>query len=236
MCVLWCVWWWCLVCWCVCGACCGVCVWRGLARGKPPCVSSKRLRLYVQNASCVPARRAHVEHMGAFSRYTRSRFERTHGGVWSLHKEGLSLLVSFLLSLFRRSFPSFSSFVLFSLLSSLSNNDNDHSSSQLSLCTHGSDLPECQSTWPVGMKWPVSVLEMSVVFGCVLVVFGCVGMCLHVTVCLCVLSSLCSWLRRYWRRCVGCCVVVTVQQNKERANHSEGSFPRGAVTQAEIFG
>ena len=73
----------------------------------------------------------------------------------------------------------FSSLFLFSLpalvvsLSSLSNNDNDHSSSRalsLSLCTHGSDLPECSldhslfgrtcsyqkncaSLVPLGMKW-----------------------------------------------------------------------------------
>ena len=45
----------------------------------------------------------------------------------------------------------FSSLLSFSLpslvffLFSLSNNDNDHSSSRLSLCTHGSNLPECQS-------------------------------------------------------------------------------------------
>ena len=53
----------------------------------------------------------------------------------------------------------FSSLFLFSSLSllsslccllsllSLSNNDNDHSSSRLSLCTHGSDLPKCHSAW-----------------------------------------------------------------------------------------
>ena len=37
---VWCLW---CVCVCVCVVCvvrvlCGVCVWRGLARGKPPCV------------------------------------------------------------------------------------------------------------------------------------------------------------------------------------------------------
>ena len=30
-----------------------------------------------------------------------------------------------------------------------------------------------------------------------------------------VLSSLCCWLRQCWRRCVGCCVLVTVQKKKE---------------------
>ena len=67
---------------CVCCVCCGVvsvvCVWRGMTRGKP--------RVQVQNVSvytfktlpCVPAKRAHVEHMWAFCGYTRMRFERTH--------------------------------------------------------------------------------------------------------------------------------------------------------------
>ena len=37
--MLWCI----VVCVCVCVVC--VCVWRGLARGKNPCVGSKRLRV-----------------------------------------------------------------------------------------------------------------------------------------------------------------------------------------------
>ena len=73
----------------------------------------------------------------------------THAGVFGVHTEacriytrkGLPPSLSFLLSLF------FLSFLLFSLslFSSLSNNLNDHSSSRLSLCTQGSDMPECQS-------------------------------------------------------------------------------------------
>ena len=31
------------------------------------------------------------------------------------------------------------------------------------------------------------------------------------------LSSLCCWLRQCWRRCVGCCVVVTVQKKKTKS-------------------
>ena len=37
---------------------------------------------------CVPAKRAHVEHMRAFCLYTRKRFEPTHGDVWNLHTGG----------------------------------------------------------------------------------------------------------------------------------------------------
>ena len=58
----------------------------------------------------------------------------------------LPSLLSFSLPSFSSSFLlsfSFSSLFSLSLLFFLSNNDNDHSSSRLSLCTHGSDL--CQS-------------------------------------------------------------------------------------------
>ena len=75
-------------------------------------------------------------------------------GVLNLHMEGFSAFSSLVLALLSVC-PSFAS-LLFSLLSfslpslvfslfSLSNNDNDHSSSRLSRCTHGSNLPECQS-------------------------------------------------------------------------------------------
>ena len=99
--------------------------------------------------------------MRAFSRYTRRRLERTHGGVLNLHTEGFSAFsvfldfcLSFLFSLFSPSLSLLSSLLTslssFSLLSlslvfSLSTDDNDHSSSRLSLCTHGSDLRECRS-------------------------------------------------------------------------------------------
>ena len=103
--------------------------------------------------------------------------------------------------------------LLFSPLFSLSNNDNDHSSSRLFLCTHGSNLPECQSAcasvqFPVWrtcsnharnnvpgvpvqaschLEWsgPVSVLEMGDVFVmCLcLVAWACVSMWYYVMVC-----------------------------------------------------
>ena len=106
---------------------------------------------------CVLGKRPHVLDMRAFSGYTRRRLERTHGGVLNLHTEGLSAFSVFLaLSLLSvcPSFFLFSSLLfslsLFPLLSSLSsfslsNDDKDHSSSRLSLCSHGSNLPECQS-------------------------------------------------------------------------------------------
>ena len=95
-------------------------------------------------------------HGSVLNRHTRRGFEPTHGEEGG--GGGLSSLSSLLTFSLSSSFslPSFPSFVLFlflfsfsllfsSLLFSLSNNDNDHSSSRFSLCTHGSDLPECQS-------------------------------------------------------------------------------------------
>ena len=43
-----------------------------------------------KTSPCVPAKRAHVEHMRAFCRHTRKRFEPTHGDVLFLHTKGLS--------------------------------------------------------------------------------------------------------------------------------------------------
>ena len=108
---------WCVL--CVCGVVCVLCVWRGLARGKP-------LVCRFKTSPCAPAPRAHVEHMRAFYRYTRRRFEPTHGDVSNLHNRGLSLsLLSFSLSLVLSSLslPSYFSLslsLLSSLLSSLS--------------------------------------------------------------------------------------------------------------------
>ena len=129
------------------------CVWRGLARGKTPAVCRFQDISVCSdhNASvCAGKHARHVEHMRAFCRYTR-KAEPSHGDVLNLHTEGLSLL-SFSLSLVLSSLSSFVLFsftfsTLFSLVFSLSNSDNDHSSSRLSLCTHGSNLPECQSSW-----------------------------------------------------------------------------------------
>ena len=78
VCGVWCV---CAVCVCVCVVCgvCGVCVWCGTQK-KPPCVDSKRPRVY----------RYHTHmcyHMCAWCRHTRGRFESTHGGFWDGHTE-----------------------------------------------------------------------------------------------------------------------------------------------------
>ena len=176
----WCLCWcamcgvWCL--WCVCGVVCVVCVWRGLARGKPfvcslktsPCVGSKRIRVYRQNARMCS---------------TCARFASTHGSVLNLHtetkkpthgKEGRgvgwgfssllfssllfssllfssllfsSLLFSSLLfsSLLFSSLLFSSLFPLLSFLSSLSATMTMITRPVGSLCTHGSNLPDCQS-------------------------------------------------------------------------------------------
>ena len=66
--------------WCVCFVWCGV--WRGLARRKnPPCVDSKRPRVYRHHGHM-------LKHMCAWCRNTRGRFERTHGGVLKPHTGG----------------------------------------------------------------------------------------------------------------------------------------------------
>ena len=75
--------WWCLVCCVFCVLCvsvgvcvgvcgvvsgvCGVCVSTRLGTRKTPVCR-------FQTLPCVPAKRAHVEHMRAFCRYTRKRF------------------------------------------------------------------------------------------------------------------------------------------------------------------
>ena len=103
--------------------CCGVVwlcgMWHGLVRGKPP-------RAHVQDASvctfkappCVPARRPHVEHMRAYCRYTRRRFETTHEGVLDMSTMGpiSPLLLFFSRPFFFLSSPLFSSLPFSSLL------------------------------------------------------------------------------------------------------------------------
>ena len=139
---------------CVCGA-----AWHAenhpLCRFKtPPCVGSKRIRVYRQNARMLNTR--------AFCRYTRMRFEPTHGDVLNLHTgrwEGgrggggaggfssLSFSLPFSLSLFLRSLPTFSSsyLFLFSLPALVSLSPLSATMTMitrpvgLSLCTHGSD-------------------------------------------------------------------------------------------------
>ena len=65
----------CVVVWLLCGCCVVVvwllCVW---------CGTLKNRRVYIRNAPCVPSTRPHVLYMWACCRYTRRRFECTHGG------------------------------------------------------------------------------------------------------------------------------------------------------------
>ena len=79
--------WCCVVCVCVCVCvlCCVVCVVCGVVarlgtQKKPPCVDSKRPRVYRHHAHM-------CYHMRAWCRYTRGRFESTHGGFWDGHTE-----------------------------------------------------------------------------------------------------------------------------------------------------
>ena len=193
----------------------GVCVWRGLARGKPPvcrfqtspCVGSKRFRVYRQDARMLN------------TQYTRKRLEPAHGDVWNLHtvrrEGGFS-------SLFLFSLPS----LVFSL-SSLSATMTMITRPVGSLCVHTALtclsvrvpvlwLIFCLANMFLSCKKQLSwhncasfvPLEVGVVF--VFFVFGCVSMCWYV------LSSLCCWLPQCWCRCVGCCVVMTVQRRPKR--------------------
>ena len=41
------------------------------------------------------------------------------------------------------------------------------------------------------------------------------------------LSSLCCWLRQCWRRCIGCCVVMTVQKRPKRNIKVQENIPQG---------
>ena len=174
-----------------------------------------------------------LKHMCACCRYTRKRFERTHGSVLNLHtgrREGEGW--------WGFSPLSFSPLFLFSLpalgvsLSSLSNNDNDNSSSRAlsvhtrlwlareSECLYFGTFPvwpnlfvsyNCASLVPLGMKW--AALCWKWVMCLCFVVFDCVWLSEHVLVC----DSMCC-LRCVvgCRRCVGCCVVVTVQKRPKR--------------------
>ena len=132
---------WCVcVCFFVCGVWCVECGAENLpvCRFKTfPCVGSKRLRLYRQNARMLN---------------TCARFDGTHGGILNLHTGRLSLsplLLSFSRPFFFLSLPSYfsrSPSLLSFLLSSLSATMTmiTRPVGSLSLCKHGSDLPECQ--------------------------------------------------------------------------------------------
>ena len=76
VCVVWCVL--CGVCECVCVVCVVWCVARLGTQEKPPCVDSKRPRVYRHHAHM-------CYHMRAWCRYTRGRFECTHGGFLDGH-------------------------------------------------------------------------------------------------------------------------------------------------------
>ena len=135
----------CVLCFGVVVYCCVCCVYGAAWHAEKPRVRSKRLRVSVQNASaCAGQKRACV---ARFAGTHGSVFEPTHGDVLNLHTGKREGGGRSLLSLVPFSLPSFSPFVhflflvSFSLLFSFSNNENDHSSSRFSLCTHGSDLP-----------------------------------------------------------------------------------------------
>ena len=132
---------------CVCGVWCLVSVCGAAWHAeKPPCVGSKRFRVYWQNARMLNT-------CARFADTHGSVFERSQGGVWNLHTGCLSLSRPFFLlspsfSFLRALLSSLLSALLSSLLSCLlsNNSDNDHSSSRL-LCEQSSDLPQCQSAW-----------------------------------------------------------------------------------------
>ena len=127
---------------CVAGGVYGVCAWCVVAAAvvvccvvwKKPCVGSKRLRVYQQNARMCS---------------TCARFASTHGDVLNLHTgrregvwgEGSLLSLSLFPFLFLSSFVLF----LFPLLSSLSS--LSVTTTMFALCAHSSDLPKGQSAW-----------------------------------------------------------------------------------------
>ena len=126
---------------------CAVCVWHGLARGKPPCIGSKRLRV------CTGKSRACVQHARVLHVHTEA-FLNLHTASLSISLLSSSLS-SFLPFLFLRSLPSYFSrslSLLSSLLSSLSSTMTmiTRQVGSLSLCKHGSDLPvsECVGRCP----------------------------------------------------------------------------------------
>ena len=158
---------------------------------------------------CVPAKRPHVEQNRAFCRYTRMRFEPTHGDVFNLHtvrREGgvvcgrgfSSLSLPFSLSLFRGSLSLLSFSSLFPLLPSLSPISATMTMitrpvGPLSLCTLGSDLPESEclyfGSFPV---WP----NLFVSCNCAsLVPLGMkwAALCWKWVMCLCLFVFGCVW-------------------------------------------
>ena len=110
---MWCVCFVCVVC-DMCGVCRGdVCVSSCLAPKALPRVRSKRSRVYLQNARVTKDTGVLNVQTRTFSTYTRERISLLFSRLSLFSRVSLSLL---LVSLF-----------------SLSNNDNDHSSSRLSV-------------------------------------------------------------------------------------------------------
>ena len=116
---VWCVCAMCVVC-CVCGVVCGVwcvvcvrcvsvCGAAWPAEPPPPvCRFKTSPRVRSKTLPCVPAKRAHVFNMRACYRYTRKRFERTHGDVLNHTRGFFFSLLSFSLSFSPSLFLSFS--------------------------------------------------------------------------------------------------------------------------------
>ena len=201
---------WCVVCLLVCVCRGDVCISSCLAPKRLPCVRSKRSRVYLQNARVTKDTGVLNVHTRTFSTYTRERL--------SLFSSRVSLLSCLPLSSSRVSSLCFSSLsVTMTMITRPVG----------SLCSH--KALTCQSVkvhgpWPIPC-WPNMCASckkhLSLCFLCTCVciclclfvfvfVFGCVWLCEHVLVCClhCVVG---------WRRCVGCCVVVTVKKRKTRS-------------------
>ena len=195
--VLWC----CVFCVVVCGM-----VWCCVVRWCGAAWHAKKKTCRFKTPPCVPAKRPHVFNMRASCRYTRRRFECTHGGVLDMSTGGGASLLSF--SSFLLSLPSlFSSFVLFlflfSLFSSLSVTMTMITRPVGSLCVH--TALTCQSVrvhgpWPIPC-WPnmlasckkqlswyncASLVPLGMKWACICAGNGCcVWWCLVVLVCVC---------------------------------------------------
>ena len=129
---------------CICVCCVLLCVVRFFLSG-----TEKRSRVYVQNAPVCTFKTPASHWTRAFSKYTRKRFERSHGSVLNVHTgESLSPRVSLLsyVSFFlsrslsaRLSLSLVGSLCLFSITMTMI------ASPVGSLCTHGPSCPEYQS-------------------------------------------------------------------------------------------
>ena len=232
---------WCgVVLWC-CFVWCGV-VRLGMRKNPsvcrfktPPCVRSRRLRVYPGNArACSTHARVFRVHTEACLNLHTEGFSAFSSLVFSvLLALSLSLLSLFpSLSLFRRSLSLSLLSSLSSLLSSLSATMTMITRPVGSLCVHtaltylsvrvrGLRSIPCLAIMFASCKKQLSwhncanlvPLGMKWAYVSVLEMgyaFVCVSMCQYV------LSSLCCWLRQCWRLCVGCCAVVKFQKRPKR--------------------